>query len=273
MRSRSVWSVPFVADKVNAISKTAEKQYDELLSYAKDDKDVLGFILLGSRGKGIVTKNSDYDIDIIIRNGAKRKFNKNHFLSRGFEGFDIRIKTLDEFEKYARFGSEYEWDRYNYARVKVQIDKNNKIQKLVDEKGGMPLNEKNLHKYIYGTLDAYVNYVYRSMKCMRDGDALASRLNAAKELPYFMNALFALDHRIAPYYKYLEWELGEYPIRKFAMDKHLILKSIRGILDGDIYSQQKLLKATEKTFRENGYDGVFDSWEKKLEWMKSAVLK
>ncbi len=120
-------------------------------------------------------------------------------------------------------------------------------------------------------LDGYINYLYRSLKCHRGNDLMAARLEAAFSIPYFLDVIFALhDRRLRPYYKYLEWELTTFPLKKFPMKPKQILNVISKILDdADIKMQQKLLKISEEVFGREGYGKAFDSWGEDLYWMKN----
>ncbi len=52
-------------------SKRADEKFKKLLQEFKNDPNVLAFWLSGSRGKGLITKHSDYDPVIIIKDKAK----------------------------------------------------------------------------------------------------------------------------------------------------------------------------------------------------------
>jgi hypothetical protein len=153
--------------------------------------------------------------------------------------------------------------------LKALIDKNGKIQKLIDEKGKVP--EKNFSMFIVNSLDAYINYLYRSLKCIRDGDIEAARLEAAFSIPSFLNVIFAIHNgRLRPYYKYLKWELKSFPLTKFPITAEEIVDNLMKILDNaDCKTQQKFLKTTEAALRKEGFGAVFDSWGEDFPWMKS----
>ncbi|GAG35513.1 unnamed protein product, partial [marine sediment metagenome] len=141
--------------------------YEKIYEDFKRDPNIIGFFLGGSRGKGLQTKYSDYDVYIIVKDNVIKKY-KEGFPKHKYEGVDLLIFSCSEFKKYAQWGSSDAWDRYSFSHVKVLIDKDGKIQELLDEKGKIP--EKYLSKFIVGSLDAYINYLYRSLKCIRDGD-------------------------------------------------------------------------------------------------------
>ena len=119
------------------------------------------------------------------------------------------------FERHAAWGSAEAWDRYSYAHLKPIIDKTGRLQALIDAKGCVP--EAQVRGFIGASLDYLINQLYRGLKCLRDGDPVASQLEAAEGVKPFLDAIFALhDGRLRPYYKYLAWELREetYPLER-----------------------------------------------------------
>ncbi len=238
--------------------KSNKELFNEFVEEARKDPNIIGFFLSGSRGKGLATKYSDYDIEVIVKdkvaNLYKKKYKRNAKPPFGFTVF-----SLSEFKKYAEIGSLTEWDRASYTHIKAIIDKNGEIQKLIDEKGKIPKDK--IKKYVSGHLDGYINYVYRSLKCFRDNNIVCARLEAARSIEYFLKIIFGLEGRVVPWYKYLEWELKNYPLKKFPMKPKEIIKTLLKILEtADIKLQQKLFKIVEKVFRKEGYSNVFDSW-------------
>jgi hypothetical protein len=130
---------------------------------------------------------------------------------------------------------------------------------------------KHLSKFIAGSLDGYINFLYRSLKCIRGGDIEAARLEAAVSIPLFLDVIFAIHNgRLRPYYKYHKWELESFPLAKFPMTAEEIVNNLMKILDNaDYKAQQKFLKTTEATLREEGFGKVFKSWGDDFLWMKS----
>jgi predicted nucleotidyltransferase len=247
--------------------KKTERLFNRLCKEAKKDPNIIGFLLSGSRGKGLATKYSDYDIEIIVKDRSFKSYKKT-YEKMEIKNFGFTVFSYSGFKKHAAIGSPFEWDRYSYAHIKVLIDKNDKIQKLVDEKGEMP--KEKIRDYVSGHLDGYINYLYRSLKCFRDGDIVGARLEAARSIHLFLNVIFGLEGRITPYYKYLEWELENFPLEKFSMKPKEIIKSLLRVLENaDIKTQQKLLKLTERVCRKEGYGHVFDSWGPSLKWMET----
>lgn len=244
-------------------SEVYENIYDE----AKRDPNVIGFFLGGSRGRGFQTKYSDYDTYIIVKDNVVKEY-KERYPKRKYKDVDLMVFSFSEFKKYASWGSSEAFDRYSFSHVKALIDKNGKIQDRLDDLAKVP--EKHLSKFIVGSLDAYINFLYRSLKCIRDGDLEAARLEAAFSIPSFLNVVFAIHNgRLRPYYKYLKWELKSFPLIKYPMTTEEIVDNLMKILDNaDYRAQQKFLKTTEDVLRKEGFGKVFESWGDDFLWMK-----
>ena len=249
---------------------SAKKEFTILYEEAKSDPNIVGFFLGGSRGKGFETKYSDYDVYIIVKDNMIKEY-RWKYPKRKYEGIDLIVFSFSEFERYAHWGSTETWDRYSFVHVKALIDKNGKTQEILDKLGIIP--EKHLSKFIAGSLDAYINSVYRSLKCIRDEDIEAARLEAALSIPAFLNVIFAIHKgRLRPYFKYLKWELETFPLTKFPIDTEEIISMLMKILDSaDSKSQQHLLRITEEILRKEGFGNVFDSWGNDFPWMKNFL--
>lgn len=107
------------------------------------------------------------------------------------------------------------------------------------------------------------------MRCVRDGHLVGARLEAAEEVNPLLDAVFALNGRLRPYFKYLEWEFKNHPREKLGIDQSEFMKCLLEILaTGSVKVQQNLLSRMENLFRAEGYGTVFDGWGEKLPWMK-----
>ncbi|MBT4135277.1 hypothetical protein HOD75_00475 [archaeon] len=236
-----------------------DKIFNEFIEEAENDSNVIGFFLGGSRGKSRETKFSDYDIQVIVKDKVASEY-KAKYKNKITPLYYFAIFSISDFRKYAEIGSSFEWDRASFTHVKAIIDKTGEIQKLINEKGKIP--KEKIKDFVSGHLDGYINYLYRSLKCFRDGNPIGARLEASRSIHICLDIIFGLDGRITPYYKYLEWELKEYPLKNFPMKSNELIKIILRILkDADIKIQQKLFRIIEKTFRKQGYSYVFDNWE------------
>lgn len=185
----------------------------------------------------------------------------------------LHILSYSEFKDFARLGTPTEGLKYSFAHVEALVDKNGKIQELIEKKARIPKEKRKT--YISRQLNAYINQVFHSFKCWRDGQPFAPRLEAAESIPYFLDVIFALHNgRVRPYYKYLRWELEEYPLRKIPLEATELISSLLEILDtANIKMQQQLLNLTENLCREEGYDETLDNWGSDLHWMKKYARK
>lgn len=233
--------------------------YGEVLRKADADLNVLAFILTGSRGKGFGTEHSDYDCAAVVADAEVAM--QREAMSRLPPGIHVTIYTVQTFEDHAAWSGPQRWDRYNWTHLRTQIDKTDGlIQRLIEEKGTVPPNE--VMPFIAKSLDHYINQVYRSIKCLRDGDDVGYRLEAMDSIAPLLDAVFALhDHRLRPYYKYLRWELTEFPLASLPWSGGEFLQMLLSILsDGAHRNQQSIFKWVDQTFREKGFAGVFDAW-------------
>lgn len=248
------------------MSQEADQIYQEILRLAEADPNVLGFVLGGSRGKGFATEHSDYDCAMMVKDEAL-----GVYVARMRDLpplFDVGVYTLQEFAEHAAWGSALAWDRYNWAHIRAQVDKTGgKIQALIDEKGKIPAD--HVREFIRNELDHYINQVYRSIKCLRDGNAIGYRFEAADSVKPLLDVLFAAhDRRLRPYYKYLQWELKEFPLYKFSWTGDRLLEMMQTILtDGSYQEQQQIFREVERVLRGEGYSEVFDSWGEEL-WIR-----
>jgi predicted nucleotidyltransferase len=264
--------------------KSPESIFNQLREEAETDPNIIGFFLGGSRGKGFATEHSDYDVYIIVKDGfleshvklLRKRFPVHDYYKwtehpileklevKNFGG--IMVVASSQFEKTGPIGSSDAWNRYNYTHLRVLVDKNGRIQKLVDYKG--TIEKERVQNYVSARLDGYINSVYRSLKCFRDSNSVGARLEAADSIQYFLNVIFGLEGRITPYYKYLEWELEKFPLKKFKMKPMEIVRSLLQILeDADVETQKRLLEMTETACRKEGYGNAFDDWGPDLVWI------
>ncbi|NIQ04772.1 MAG: hypothetical protein GWO20_03275 [Candidatus Korarchaeota archaeon] len=249
--------------------KKAKELSEKLYKEAKEDPNIMGFFFSGSRGKGRANKHSDYDLRMVVKDDVAETYKDTYYPLDDHPQIDLHVFSYSAFKEFAQLGTPKEGFKYSFAHVEALVDKNGKIQELIEEKARIP--REKCDAYIAERLDAYLNQVYRSLKCLRDNQPFAARLEAAASIPYFLDVIFAVhDGRVRPYYKYLRWELENYPLAKVPMEATELLASVRNVLDtADVKTQQKLLKLTENLCRKEGYGETLDSWGKDLHWMKT----
>ncbi len=256
------------------MTKSIHEIFKQITEESKTDPNIIGLILGGSRGKGFSKEHSDYDFFLVVKEDVLQEYKEKYEKYDEITGIDCGVRTKKELEEYAEIGSAFEWDRYNFAYVQALTDKTNgELQKIIDEKGKIP--KKHWKKYLEGCLDGYINSVYRSIKCLRDNNIVGYRLEAADSINLFLICAFAFHNkRIKPYYKYLEFELEEYPLDKFPWSSKELIEMLLKILEtGDYKKQQILLKEMEKLARKEGLGHAFDNWEGDEKWTISFQPK
>lgn len=242
-------------------------RFRRLVAEAKTDPNILCFFLAGSRGKGFENRNSDYDPYMIVKDIVAKKY-KSKYEKMNLEDIHLSVLSLSEFRKYAAWGSPLSGDRYDFTHVKIFVDKN-KIGKIAVEKGSVPKDKQK--SFISSSLDSYINSLFRSLKCLKNGNIIGARLEAAKSIYPLLDAIFSLELRPRPFDDYLEKELKKYPLKKFPWKREEFIRKILSIqATAGLKAQQEILKKIEKIFRKEGYNKVFDGWGKDLGWMKSA---
>jgi predicted nucleotidyltransferase len=245
---------------------SADEAYAELRALARRDPNVVGLFLGGSRGKGLATEHSDYDVYVIVvrKVGEYRR----RFPFRHGDDPEIIVLSLAEFRRHAAVGSELEWNRYNFAHVRAELDKTGEIQQLLNEKGSLP--QEAARGIAAEALDGYINQSYRSAKNFRDGDALAARFDAAESVAYFLVTLFALHERVRPYNKYLRWELEQHPLPGEEWRAARLLPTLEAVVAGDLDAQRVLFRALERLARERGHGEVVHAWGDDVAWLRGA---
>ena len=249
------------------MTMSADDQFRQLVDEARRDPAVVGLVLGGSRGKGFHNQHSDYDLYLIARDDALDRC-RDRYESRYSDPIDLHTCSFGDFTTYADWDTPLAWARYGLARARVLIDKDGRIGPLVEAKGRIP--EDLRLPLVRGALGAYVNSVYRSAKCWRNGNELGAQLEAGDSLGHLLTVLFALEGRHRPYYGYLERELRAAPLQASPLPADELLRAIGTIRrDGDLATQQALLGTVEVVCRQAGCGDVFDAWGNAYHWTKS----
>jgi hypothetical protein len=106
------------------------------------------------------------------------------------------------------------------------------------------------------------------LKSLRDGDPVASRLEAADGVTPFLNAAFALHGgRLRPYYKYLAWELASEPLSRFSFDGEVLQQKLISVLTDGPTALSWLLAQARGAFRDAGHESAYMGWGDTLEWI------
>ena len=248
----------------------ADSTFQALLGRLQTDADVLGAFLSGSRGKGFATAHSDYDVVIVVRDGALTRC-EARYPFRYAAAIDCVLHDLTGFRNHAAYGSPDAWDRYDFAHVELLFDHTGDLPRLLEEKGRIP--PEHQRELLRGSLDAYVNGLYRSLKCLRNASALGARLEAAVSISALLTFLFALEGRHAPFPGYLERELSRYPLEHLPLPSDMLLSLIdRVLVSADLEAQQALLERVDRLARDAGLEGVLLDWDEDYSWMQTFSL-
>jgi hypothetical protein len=240
----------------------AEERFLDLLAFAEASDDVLGLFVLGSRERGVgLDERSDYDVGVVLRDDdAQARFDEQWPLEHGAP-VEVLSYTLDGLREHGAFGSPAEWARYQYAHVEARLDRTGGVlQRILDAKEEVPPDVRD--DLVRRSLGAYVNSTYRSLR-------YGTRLDAAESVSPLLHAVFALESRVRPFNKYLEWELRHHPLPAWHPDTLLAL--LERVLDGDADAQHELFRAVEHQARANGFGDAIDEWEPDVAWLRGVA--
>ncbi|MFQ6123290.1 MAG: nucleotidyltransferase domain-containing protein [Candidatus Heimdallarchaeota archaeon] len=84
--------------------KRAERIFNQILKEAQSDPNILGLFLSGSRGKGLTSKYSDYDVIMIVKDGKSESYKNKYQYVEKIRNIDLDIQSYSEFKNYACFG-------------------------------------------------------------------------------------------------------------------------------------------------------------------------
>ena len=231
--------------------------FDELLEVARAREDVLGVYVFGSRGREyMVDERSDWDVCVVLADPeARDEFAREFPFGHGAR-VEIVAVTLDELR-----ANPSEYGRYAAAHAQVVLDKTGgELARVVAEQESLPSGSRDA--VVRDALDGYINQTYRSLR-------YGTRLDAVEAIPYALRTIFALETRVRPYNKYLEWELRHHPLEDWDADE--LLPLLDRVLTGEPEAQRELFKRVEPLARRAGFDDVVDGWEPDLDWLRGTA--
>jgi hypothetical protein len=231
--------------------------FDELLSVARQRDDVVGLYVFGSRGRDfMVDDRSDWDVCVVLRDTDARRTFETEFPYAHGSRVEIVTATLDELRN-----AKSEHGRYAAAHARVDVDKTDgELTQLVAELESLPLGTRDA--VVRDALDGYINQMYRSLR-------YETRLDAVESIPYALRTIFALENRVRPFNKYLEWELRYHALADWTADELLLL--LDRILSGDPQAQRELFNRIEPIAHRDGFGDVIDGWEPDVAWLRGAA--
>jgi predicted nucleotidyltransferase len=220
---------------------------DELIAGARADRNVVGVVHSGSRGRGFyVTEQSDWDYFVVVREL------RGEYPSEHGDRIEYSEITLE------RLADPPAWARPALLSVDLLLDKTGEVAAALS-------TATTVDPATAGEpLDGYINMYYRSAKNARVGLELGSLLDAQESIPWLLQFVFNVHGRVRPYNKWLEWELREHPL---PVDVDLAL--VRRIATtGDMHAQQELFREAERLARDAGLAAVIDGWEPDVTWLR-----
>ena len=235
------------------------QDFEDLVQEAQKNEDILGLILVGSRGKGFESEGSDYDAHLIVKDDNLGSV-KAQYETKKFPNIDLSVSSLTSLKNYALPGTPEDCDQYDFAHVKILVDKIGELENICQAKGYLPKDKQK--KIIEGNIDAYINGTYRFAKAYQKKRKLGAHLEATTSVMALLSLVFALHGRHRPFSVYLKDELENYPLEKLPWPNQKFLKLISKILKStDIKSQQEVFSKMEQLCRTEGYGDIYDAWE------------
>ncbi len=156
-------------------------------------------------------------------------------------GSRLSTATLDDLR-----GNPSEHWRYAAAHANVVLDKTEgELTRVVAEQELLPAGGRDA--VVREALDGYINQTYRSLR-------YGTRLDAVEAIPYALRTIFALENRVRPYNKYLEWELRHHSLEGWSADE--LLPLLDRVLTGEPEAQHELFRRIEEPARREGFGDV-----------------
>ncbi len=247
---------PFISYRLDA-----DPVVEALRAEGAADPDVLGILVTGSRAVGAVTAESDYDVIFVVSDETMDRYaRENREPPRG-RTLDPTIDTADiQWHECPRTLREY--NTFGVDLCRVVYDRTGELTALAEELSQMP--EQQARETVARSYEAYLNLVFRSLKCWRRGDELGARLLAAQSVDALMQTLFALERAWAPLssrlYLHLDqltgqgWQPGE--LRAILLDL---------LTTSDPRRQQEYARRVDTLMAARGYTRPDDAWNAKVD--------
>jgi hypothetical protein len=230
--------------------------FEDLLEAARSREDVVGLYVFGSRGRDfMVDERSDWDVCVVLADPeARERFDREFPYAHGAR-VEIVSTTLDGIRDESS-----EHGRYAAAHADVVLDKTGgELTRVVAGQESLPSGTRDA--VVREALDGYINQTYRSLR-------YGTRLDAVEAIPYALRTIFALENRVRPYNKYLEWELRHHPLDGWTADD--LLPLLDRVLTGERKAQHELFELIEEPARREGFGDVVDGWEPDLDWLRGS---
>lgn len=239
---------------------TPAADFEAFLRRAEADPDVVGIVLMGSRGYGTyVGDDSDYDPLVIVE--------RDPDAWRTPHGSSVEAwpMTIERFRGHALPGDVDAWNRPAFLGVRVVLDRlDGEIERLVERKRTLAPDEaRSIGSY---HLDGYINSLYRSLRNLEAGRSLEGRLDALESMGPLLTAVFALENRVRPFNKWLRHEVVARPLAFGDIDA--VVDAIASAPSAN--TQRRIFRRIEVAARSAGHGDVVDSWEPDVDWLRGG---
>ncbi len=236
--------------------------YADFLRRAESDPDVLGLVVMGSRGYGgYVRDTSDYDILVIVGHDIAPW---GHEHGAPVETWPM---TIERFRAHALPDDRDAWNRPAFLGVEVLLDRlDGEIARLVEAK--RTLGSDDATAIAAASLDDYINSLYRSLRNLEAGRALEGRLDALESIRPLMTAAFAFESRIRPFNKWLRHELAVRPLA--LVDAARVADQLAR--DQSVEMQRRVFRHVELAARIAGHGDGVDSWAPDVGWLHGGQV-
>lgn len=231
--------------------------FEDLLEVARSREEVVGLYVFGSRGRDyMVDERSDWDVCVVLTDPEARDAFAEEFPSAHGDRVEIVTTTLDGLRNVSS-----EHSRYAAAHADVVLDETGgELTRIVAELESLPSGGRE--SIVREALDDYVNQTYRSLR-------YGTRLDAVEAIPPALRTIFALENRVRPYNKYLEWELRHHPLEDWTADE--LLPLLDRVLSGEPAAQHELFNRIEPAARDAGFGDAADGWEPDVAWLRGKA--
>ena len=230
--------------------------FGRFMSEVEASPDVLGVILMGSRGfDHFVTPRSDHDALVIVAQDSS-PWRRDH-------GSPVETwpMTIEQFREHGLTADA--WNRAAFLGVRVILDRlDGEIARLVEEK--RTLRPEEAEALGADRVDGYINSLVRSLRNLEAGREVEGRLDAIESIGPLLEAVFAFEGRVRPFNKWLRYETEERPLA-FG-DIVSLVDQIATCPTADM--QRAVFRLFEAAARQRGHGMVVDSWEPDVAWIR-----
>lgn len=204
---KDISSVQHIKEKfAGGLDVTArEELIKSLLDRCKGDESVLGFILVGSLGKGYGDERSDVDLELVVTEDRYKEQKRRDQGIIRTEKHDLIFTTIDRLQRVKE--SERDEDHWSYRDCPVLFDRTGKLADIVKEIAEYDriLRLDKLKRYYLG----YWENTLSSIGCLRRKNIMAARIYAAIAMQELIRLLFNLNYRWAPEIRWAFKELHQ----------------------------------------------------------------